>query len=134
MTIKDSYIIGLPKISSMTGSLTVIEENKHIPFRIKRVFYVYDFPAEARRGGHAHKHCEEFIIAISGSLKVRLDNAQLKENFLLTNPSYGLYKAQMTWCELENFSPGSICLVLASDLYDESDYIRNYEDFIKVAQ
>jgi len=134
MAVDDCRIIMLPEVFSENGNLIVIEGIKHIPFEVKRIFYLYDVPSYAKRGSHAHKHCQQFIIALSGSFEIYLDDACQKKDLWLNNAFFGLYVPSMIWCELGNFSPGSICLVLASNLYDESDYIRNYEDFIKVAQ
>lgn len=122
-------IIDLPKINDHRGNLTFIEGNRHLPFRIRRVYYLYDVPAGAERGGHAHKRCEEFIIAASGSFTVVLNDGRRRRRYFLNRPHYGLYVPTMIWRELENFSSGSICLVVSSEEYDESDYYRNYNDF-----
>jgi glyoxylate utilization-related uncharacterized protein len=124
-------IIQLPKISDYRGNLTFIENENHIPFNIKRVYYLYDVPGGADRGGHGHKKLEQLIIAISGSFDVVLDNGFSKEKFQLNRSYFGLYIPPMTWRDLDNFSSGSVCLVLASEKYDESDYFRNYEHFIE---
>lgn len=126
---KSARIIDLPKIVDHRGNLTFIEGNRHVPFPIKRTYYLYDVPAGATRGGHAHKRLEQFIIAASGSFSVVLDNGKRKRRFFLNRPHYGLYVPRMVWRELENFSSGSICLVLASEEYDESDYYRDFEGF-----
>jgi len=122
-------IIELPKIPDRRGNLTFIEASKHIPFEIQRVYYLYDVPGGASRGGHAHRHLEQFIIAASGSFTVYTDNGQKKEEFYLNRSYYGLYIPTMTWREIDNFSSGSVCLVLASELYNEADYIRDYDAF-----
>jgi hypothetical protein len=119
-------IIDLPKIEDPRGNLTFIEENNHIPFEIKRVYYLYDVPGGETRGGHAHKKLHQFIIAANGSFDVILDNGDKKKRFHLNRSYYGLYIKNMIWRELDNFSSGSVCLVLASDFYDEDDYIRDY--------
>ena len=119
-------IIELPKIEDPRGNLTFIEENNHIPFEIKRVYYLYDVPGGETRGGHAHKKLHQFIIAANGSFDVILDNGDKKKRFHLNRSYYGLYIKNMIWRELDNFSSGSVCLVLASDFYDEDDYIRDY--------
>ncbi len=127
-------IIYLPKILDHRGNLTFIEENNHIPFEIKRVYYLYDVPGGESRAGHAHKTLEQFIIAASGSFDVILDDGFMKYKFFLNRSYYGLYVPSMVWREIEDFSSGSICLVLASDFYDEADYIRDFEKFKKIAR
>ncbi len=122
-------IIELPKISDARGNLTFIEGQKHIPFEIIRVYYLYDVPGGESRGGHAHKKLEQLIIAASGSFDVILDDGLERKKFSLTRSYYGLYMPSMIWRELENFSSGSVCLVLASDIYKEDDYIRDYNYF-----
>jgi dTDP-4-dehydrorhamnose 3,5-epimerase-like enzyme len=129
-TPNDARIIDLPKITDQRGNLTFIEGNRHIPFLIQRVYYLYDVPAGAMRGGHAHKKLQQFIIAASGSFTVIVDDGRKRKEFFLNRPHYGLYIPQMRWRELENFSSGSICVVLASELYEESDYYRNYKRFL----
>ncbi|NUN64588.1 WxcM-like domain-containing protein [Pseudanabaena biceps] len=123
-------IINLPKITDPRGNLTFIEGGKHIDFDIKRVYYLYDVPGGAERGGHAHKELQQLIIAIAGSFDIVLDDGYKKKRFHLNRSYYGLYICPMVWRELENFSSGSVCMVLASILYDESDYYRDYEDFL----
>jgi dTDP-4-dehydrorhamnose 3,5-epimerase-like enzyme len=127
-------IIQLPKISDPRGNLTFIEENRHIPFEIKRVYYLYDVPGGETRAGHAHKHLQQFILAASGSFDVVVDDGAERESFHLNRSYYGLYVPPMVWRELNNFSSGSVCLVLASYPYDESDYIRDYETFKAMAR
>jgi dTDP-4-dehydrorhamnose 3,5-epimerase-like enzyme len=122
-------IINLPKIADNRGNLTFIEGNRHVPFPVRRVYYLYDVPAGAERGGHAHKKCEEFIIAASGSFTVIIDDGRKRKKYFLNRPHYGLYVPRMLWRELENFSSGSICLVVSSEEYDESDYFRSYKQF-----
>jgi dTDP-4-dehydrorhamnose 3,5-epimerase-like enzyme len=134
MTIKDCKLINFPKIADARGNLSVIEENKQIPFRIKRVFYLYDVPSGATRGGHAHKTSEQVIIALSGSFDVILDDGVIRETFFLNRPHYGLYIPPGIWRELENFSSNSIALTLASTKFGEEDYIRDYELFKKMIQ
>jgi hypothetical protein len=109
------------------GNLTFIEGNDHVPFDIKRVYYLYDVPGGEKRGGHAHKALQQFIIAASGSFDVVLDDGNDQKRFHLNRSYYGLYIPTMIWRELDNFSSGSVCIVLASEHYDEHDYIRNYQ-------
>jgi hypothetical protein len=130
MSVHDCKIIQLPKITDQRGNLTFIEGENHIPFPIKRIYYLYDVPGGESRGGHAHKNLEQFIIAANGSFDVHLDDGVEKTTFHLNRSYYGLYIASMTWRELDNFSSGSVSLVLASEIFDEADYIRKYEDFI----
>ena len=122
-------IIDIPKIEDRRGNLSVIEKEV-IPFDIKRVYYLYDVPSDAYRGGHAHKEQYEFLIALSGSFEVVLDDGFEKQKVMLNKPNKGLLIPTMIWRELENFSSGAVCLVLASDVFDEADYIRDYEQFI----
>ena len=123
--------IDLPKISDPRGNLTFIENSKHIPFDIKRVYYLYDVPAGVARGGHAHINLTQVAIALSGSFDFLLDNGVEKERYTLNSPYKGLLIQNSTWREMENFSSGSVCLVLASNAYSEEDYIRNYETFLQ---
>lgn len=125
----NSKIINLPKIEDRRGNLSVIEKN-NIPFSIKRVYYLYDVPSGAERGGHAHKEQEEFIVSVSGSFDVILNNGEHEESYTLNKPNQGLYVAQKTWRELRNFSSGAVCLVVSSGEFDEDDYIRDFEDFL----
>ena len=133
MTVPKCRMIELPKIVDRRGNLTFIEACKHVPFDIKRVYYLYDVPGGASRGGHAHRHLQQFVIAASGSFTVLTDNGYQKEDFYLNRSYYGLYIPTMTWREIDNFSSGSVCLVLASELYDAEDYIRDYQEFKKLA-
>ena len=134
MSIQDCRIIELPKITDPRGNLTFIEGNRHIPFEIKRVYYLYDVPGGATRGGHAHKELEQLIIAISGSFDVLLDDGDERKCFHLNRSYFGLYVPSMIWRELENFSSASVCLVLASQEYDEADYYRDYDEFIEAVR
>ena len=133
MKVSDCRIIDLPKIAEPRGNLTFIESTRHVPFQIARVYYLYDVPGGAERGGHAHRVLEQFVIATSGSFDVVLDDGRDKARFHLDRPFYGLYIPRMIWRELDNFSSGSVCLALASEYYDESDYFRDYSEFKKVA-
>lgn len=124
-------IVELPKITDPRGNLTFIEQERHIPFDIKRVYYLYDVPGGAERGGHAHLGLQQLIIAMSGSFDVILNDGYEEKRFHLNRSYYGLYVCPMIWRELDNFSSGSVCLVLASNLYDEADYLREYQDFLQ---
>jgi len=134
VSIRDSRIVELPKIADPRGNLTFIEGNRHIPFEIKRVYYLYDVPGGATRGGHAHKELEQLIIAISGSFDVILDDGYERKSFHLNRSYFGLHISPMIWRELDNFSSASVCLVLASQKYDESDYYRDYDEFIEAVR
>jgi dTDP-4-dehydrorhamnose 3,5-epimerase-like enzyme len=126
--IEDLQIIKIPKIEDRRGNLSVIE-NECIPYDIERVYYLYDVPTGAYRGGHAHKEQLEFLIALSGSFEVVLKDGKESKRVMLNRPDEGLLIPTGIWRELENFSSGSVCLVLASDVYDEEDYIRNFKTF-----
>jgi hypothetical protein len=127
--IDDCRIIQLPKISDPRGNLTFIEGSGHVPFNIQRVYYLYDVPGGSERGGHAHKALHQLIIAMSGSFDVQLDDGEKRKQFHLNRSYYGLYVCPMIWRELDNFSSGSVCMVLASNRYDENDYFRSYSEF-----
>ena len=129
--IKDCGIIDLLKISDPRGNLTFIEGNKHVPFAINRVFYLYDVPGGADRAGHALKSCHQFVIAMSGSFDVTLFDGREKERIHLNRSYYGLHISPMTWREIDNFSSGSVCLVLASEAYDPNGYYRDYNDYLR---
>jgi len=131
-TVFDCSIIHFPKIQNRAGNITPIQNNIEAPFAIKRVYYLYDVPGGESRGAHAHKELEQLIIAASGSFDVTIDDGNNKKTISLNRPNYGLHLKPGMWRELSNFSSGSICLVLASLLYAESDYIRDYEDFKKL--
>lgn len=130
MSLKKSRLIDLPKIKDPRGNLTFVEANKHIPFDIRRVFYLYDVPGDSSRGGHALKTCDQFLVAMSGSFDVFLDDGQKKKRVHLSRAYYGLYIPPGVWREMDNFSSGAICMVLASNFYDEDDYYRNYEEYL----
>jgi len=131
MSLTNCKIIDLPKITDPRGNLTFIEGGRHVPFQIQRVYYLYDTPGGAERGGHAHKGLHQLIIAMSGSYDVILDDGTQKKRFHLNRSYYGLYVCPMIWRELDNFSSGAVCLVLASNLYDECDYYRDYQEFVR---
>jgi len=122
-------IINFPKITDYRGNLSFIEENNQIPFEIKRVYYLYDVPSGATRGGHAHRQLQQVVIALSGSFDVVLDDGFERKRFFLNRPHYGLYISPRVWRELENFSSNSVALSLVSQVFDETDYIRNFEVF-----
>jgi hypothetical protein len=124
-------IIDLPKIADPRGNLTFIEGGRHVPFEIKRAYYLYDVPGGAERGGHAHKGLHQLIIAMSGSFDIVLDDGREKKRFHLNRSYYGLYVCPMIWREMDNFSSGSVALVLASQFYDPADYYRDYAEFLK---
>ena len=123
-----AQLIDIPKIEDPRGNLAVIEKDL-IPYDIKRTYYLFDVPSGAYRGGHAHKECLELLIAVSGSFEVVLDNGREKQRLILNNPAKGLLIPINMWRELENFSSGAVCLVLASQMFNESDYIRDYDTF-----
>jgi len=129
MFVSECKIIELPKITDQRGNLTFVEGNSHVPFDIQRVYYLYDVPGGSERGGHAHKALHQLIIAMSGSFDVVLDDGREKKLFNLNRSYYGLYVCPMMWRELNNFSSGSVCMVLASNTYDEDDYYRDYAEY-----
>ena len=130
-TVYSCGIVELPKVHNRAGNITAIENQLTAPFDIKRVYYLYDVPGGESRGGHAHKELQQLIIAASGSFKVTLDDGNVKRTFTLNRPFQGLLVVPGIWRELDDFSSGSVCLVLASHLYQTSDYIREYDDFLK---
>ena len=130
MPLNDCRLIQLPKISDPRGNLTFVEGGNHIPFDIERVYYLYDVPGGSDRGAHAHKALHQLIIAMSGSFDVVLDDGREKKRFHLNRSYSGLYVCPMMWRELDNFSSGSVCLVLASNSYDEDDYYRDYAAYL----
>ena len=132
MTIDSCRIYDFPKVPDPRGNLTFIEGEQHIPFRIRRIFYIYDVPTGESRGAHAHKRLEQMLICLSGSFDVHVDDGTSKRLVHLNRPWQGLYIPPMIWAAEVNFDPGSVCLVLASDVFDESDYIRNYDDYLRL--
>ncbi|MCK5401596.1 MAG: WxcM-like domain-containing protein [Flavobacteriaceae bacterium] len=128
-TLSGIKILDIPKISDPRGNLAVIEKDV-IPFKIKRVYYLYDVPSDAYRGGHVHKNQLAFLIALSGSFDVILDDGKNRSKIMLNKPNKGLLITNGIWRELDNFSSGAVCLVLASDEFDENDYIRDYQEFL----
>ena len=131
MNFNNCKIIDLPKITDPRGNLTFIEGGSHIPFEIKRVYYLYDVPGGAERAGHAHKTCHTFLVAMSGSFDVILYDGREKERVHLNRSYYGLHIPPMIWREIDNFSSGSVCLALASELYDPEDYYRDYTEYLR---
>ena len=131
MKVADAKIIDIPKIEDRRGNLSVVEEFKNVPFHIARAYWLYDVPAGAMRGGHAHKRLKQLLIALSGSFTVTLDDGHAKRKILLNRPYQGLLIETGIWRTIDDFSSGAVCLVLASELYDESDYIYDYEEFLK---
>jgi len=129
-SIQDCQLITLPKISDSRGNLSFLEEGI-CPFEFKRIYYLYDIPAESTRGGHAHKALKQLIIPLAGSFNVLLDDGDNKKEVNLYKPHQGLLICPMIWRELNQFSSGAVCLVLASEKFDEDDYFRFYEDFLK---
>lgn len=135
MAIKDCKLVELPKIHDHRGNLTFIEGGgRHVPFDVKRVYYLYDVPGGASRAAHGHKKLQQLMIAMSGSFDVTLDDGKEKRKFHLNRSYVGLYISPMMWRDLDNFSSNSVCMVLASDYFDEGDYFRNYDDFLRAAR
>jgi len=134
MLIETCRLVELPKIHDPRGNLTFVEGDRHIPFDIKRVYYLYDVPGGAMRAGHGHKNLHQLIIARSGSFDVLLDDGYAQKKYHLNRSYYGLYVCPMIWREIDNFSSGSVCMVLASEYYDEEDYYRHYHDFTEAAR
>lgn len=130
-TVEDCQLVELPRIGDRKGNISPIYGGEHIPFEIKRIYYLYDVPGGSVRGGHAHIQLQQLIVSLMGAFDVVLDDGYKKKRVRLERAYYGLYIPRMIWRELENFSSGAICLVLASDYYKEEDYIRSYDDFLK---
>lgn len=132
-TVFDCSLLYLPQMGDRNGHITTLNNQTEIPFDIKRVFYIYDIPGGENRGAHAHKECHQFLVAASGAFEVMLDDGRSQRLVQLNRPNMGIHIPPGIWASEINFSSGSICLVFASHIYDESDYIRNYEDFKLVA-
>jgi hypothetical protein len=130
-TVYDCVILPLSKIHNRAGNITIVEGQANVPFDVKRVFYLYDIPGGEDRGGHAHKTLKQLIVAASGSFNILLDDGINKKVVSLNRPDYGLLLVPGIWGKQMEFSSGAVCLVLASDLYDEQDYIRSYEDYLR---
>ena len=131
-TIHECELVTLPKISDLRGNLTFIEGNEHIPFDIKRIFYLYDVPTGESRGAHSHHTLHQFLICLSGSFDVAVDDGISKATIHLNRPWSGLHMPPMIWAAEVDFDPGTVCLVLVSNLYAEDDYIRDYDDYLKL--
>lgn len=133
MPISDCHLVDLPKISDPRGNLSFIEGLNHIPFSINRVYYLYDVPEGEDRGAHAHKQLQQLIVPLSGSFEVCLDDATQQTTYRLANPAQGLYICPMIWRNISQFTSRAVLLTLASDYYNEEDYIRDYQSFLKLA-
>jgi dTDP-4-dehydrorhamnose 3,5-epimerase-like enzyme len=131
MSLQDCRIINLPKVEDPRGNLTFIEGGQHVPFDIKRVYYLYDVPGGAHRGGHAHKELHQLLVAMSGSFDILLNDGTTQFKYHLSRSYYGLYIPPMTWREIDNFSSGSVCMVLASEHFNEADYYRDFNAFLR---
>jgi len=134
MSVHDCKIIELPKVSDPRGNLTFIESGRHIPFEVKRIFYLYDVPGGAMRAGHALRRCHQFLISNSGSFDVIVDDGATKAVHHLNRSYYGLYIPPLVWREINNFSSNSVCTVLASEFFDETDYYRDYDLFLRAVR
>jgi hypothetical protein len=129
-TLQDCRRIDLPRVTMREGNLTAVNSGVEIPFDIQRIFYVYDVPGGEGRGAHAHHRLHQFIVSVMGAFDVTIDDGVTRRTETLNRAYYGLYVPPTIWCELAGFSSGAVCLVLASDNYDESDYIRNYDEYL----
>ena len=134
MSLSHCNIIDLPKIGDPRGNLTFIEGNRHIPFDIKRVYYLYDVPGGSERGAHGHRNLKQLIVAMSGSFDVVLDDGFNKKSFHMNRSYFGLYVSPMIWRDITNVSSGAVLMVLASDFYSEADYFRDYDLFLLAAR
>ena len=131
MSLAECHLIEFPKITDPRGNLTFIEQGRHVPFEIKRVYYLYDVPGGATRAGHAHKTLQQVLIAIAGSFDVLLDDGKEKQLYQLNRSYCGLYVYPLTWRMIDNFSSGAVCLSIVSELFDEKDYLRDYDEFLQ---
>jgi hypothetical protein len=129
MSLDRCHLVTLPRVHDTRGNLTFIEGGNHVDFDIRRVYYLYDVPGGAERGGHAHRELQQLIIAMSGSFDVVLDDGNIRQRFHLNRSYMGLFVPELIWREIDNFSSGSVCMVLASERFDEADYFREYDDF-----
>jgi len=132
--LEDCVVIDLPKVTDRQGNLTFLEGGRHIPFDVQRIFFIYDVPSGAGRGAHAHRTLHQFLVCLSGSFEVELDDGRRTTTVRLNRPWRGLHVPPLIWASEINFDPGTVCLVLASAHYDESDYIRNHEAFLATVQ
>jgi hypothetical protein len=130
ITLYDCSVIELPKSQNRAGNISILENNINLPFAVKRVFYIYDIPGGEGRGAHAHRECHQFIIAVSGSFEIEMDDGKNKRTVLLNRPYFGLHIPPGIWAREKGFSSGAVCLVLTSHKYNAGDYIRNYSDFL----
>jgi len=131
-TVYDCSIIEMPRLKNRAGNISIVENQDNLPFDVKRIFYIYDIPGGEDRGAHAHKECHQFLIAVSGSFEIEMDDGVNKRTVQLNRPYYGLHIPPGIWAAEKGFSSGAICLVLASEGFDEKDYIRDYNNFIKI--
>lgn len=132
VSVRECRIIDLPRIADQRGNLTVIESDRHVPFTIRRIYYLYDVPGGSARAGHAHKALHQVLIAMSGSFTVTVDDGFARRKVRLNRSYYGLYIPPLIWREIDDFSSGSVCLAVVSDFFDESDYYRDYGEFLRV--
>ncbi len=130
-SVEDCQLVQLTKIPDPRGNLTFIEGTRHVPFEVRRTYWIYDVPGGETRGGHAYKRLEEFVVALSGSFNVVVDDGRVKRTFMLNRSYLGLYIPNLIWREIENFSTNSVCLILASLPYSEEDYLRDYEAYLQ---
>ena len=124
----------MPAITDPRGDLTFIEGGNHVPFEIKRVYYIYNVPADSVRGGHAHRDLEQVVFALSGSFRMTVDDGRKRQEYYLRNPRKGIYMSRLVWREMDRFSQGAVCMVLASHAFDETDYLRDYDEFLAVVR
>ena len=124
----------MPAITDPRGDLTFIEGGNHVPFEIKRIYYVYNVPVDSLRGGHAHRDLEQVVFALSGSFRMTVDDGRKRQEHYLRNPRKGIYMSRLVWREMDRFSQGAVCMVLASHAFDETDYLRDYDEFLAVVR
>jgi hypothetical protein len=128
------YPIEVPAITDPRGDLTFIEGGNHVPFEIKRIYYIYNVPVDSLRGGHAHRDLEQVVFALSGSFRMTVDDGRKRQEHYLRNPRKGIYMSRLVWREMDRFSQGAVCMVLASHAFDETDYLRDYDEFLAVVR
>jgi hypothetical protein len=124
----------VPAITDPRGDLTFIEGGNHVPFEIKRIYYIYNVPVDSLRGGHAHRDLEQVVFALSGSFRMTVDDGRKRQEYYLRNPRKGIYMSRLVWREMDQFSQGAVCMVLASHAFDETDYLRDYDEFLAVVR